>query len=194
MHKQPAIVLLSGGLDSMVAGAIAADTFNVIALTIEYGQPVAERKAALAIADHFGWPKPLCRTHSFNTLFGLDADPTSYFPGRNAIFLALALQQAEIRKAAAVVIGCNQDDAAEYPDCRIGFLKAFEEAAILGTRELAENFGIYAPLVHKTKREVVEEARLRKLPIEKSFSCYRPKKDDPCGTCLACLRRAEALA
>ena len=93
-----------------------------------------------------------------------------------------------------VVMGCNADDAAEYPDCRPAFLRAFESVAHLGSKHLAQNFEIYTPLIAMNKVQIVGQSRKRDLPIELSFSCYRPKGDTSCGKCLACERRAIALA
>lgn len=187
MDKRPrAICLLSGGIDSAVAARMTQHMdFEVIGLTIEYGQPAIEKMAAILIADWLRIDKPLCRIPSFNALPGA----ANYFPARNTIFLSHALQLAEIRDAAVIVVGANKDDYADYPDCRPEYFKAIEATFQIAIRR---NIHIDTPLINMTKAEVVAEAVKLGVPLEKTISCYRPRDRTPCGTCNACKLRRSA--
>jgi 7-cyano-7-deazaguanine synthase len=160
------------------------DDYELIALTIEYGQPVAEKVAAIAIADWLGIKnKPLCRIPSFNAI----KEPSHYFPMRNLIFLAHACQEAERRSARMVIVGANRDDRKDYWDCRPYFFKALQ----LAIRDA--EIEIDAPLVWVSKEEIVKRALQLGVPLEKTMSCYRPQDRTPCGDCNACLLRRRAF-
>ena len=179
-----AIVLLSGGIDSAVAAAMHRSTYRLVKLTVEYGQPVAEKVAAIAIADWLRIPerdRPLCRIPSFNAV----KEPSHYFPMRNLILLAHAAQEAERRNAGTIIVGANADDYQDYWDCRPEFFMAMEHA-------LADpHIRILAPLIYRSKAEIVQYAVELGVPLHKTMSCYRPKDRTPCGECNACkLRRA----
>lgn len=188
VDKRPrAICLLSGGIDSALAAMMAKNQgCEVIGLTVEYGQPAIEKMAAILVADWLEIDKPLCRIMpTFNPMPGA----ANYFPARNTIFLSFALQLAEQRDAAYIVIGANKDDYADYPDCRPEYFKAVEAAFRIACRR---NIDIWAPLVQWTKARIVKEAKLWGLPLEKTISCYKPRDRTPCGKCNACLLRKSA--
>jgi 7-cyano-7-deazaguanine synthase len=183
--KPTAIILLSGGIDSFVAAAMMRRQYELIALTIEYGQPVAEKVAAIMVADWLRIPtrnKPLVRIPSFNAI----KEPSHYFPMRNLILLAHAAQIAEQRGAKALIVGANFDDHCDYWDCRQTFFEKLNH--------VLEPVGIVIeyPLAHCGKAEVVRRALEMKLPLQLTLSCYRPMDRTPCGTCNACLLRKKA--
>ena len=184
--KPTAIVLLSGGIDSAVAAAMHRLEYQLVKLTIEYGQPVAEKVAAIAIADWLEIPerdRPLCRIPTFNAI----REPSHYFPMRNLILLAHAAQEAERRKAEVIIVGANADDYQDYWDCRPEFFLAIEHA-------LADpHIRILTPLIYRTKAEIVRSAIEFGLPLHKTMSCYRPKDRTPCGDCNACKLRRQAF-
>jgi len=207
-----AVVLLSGGLDSMVCTALAREAgFAVIALTIDYGQRHrVEIEAAKAIAAE------LAERHVVLDLdlraFGgsaLTADidvpkdgvgegiPVTYVPARNTIFLSLALGLAEASGAHDLYIGVNAVDYSGYPDCRPEFIAAFRALANLATRAGSEGqgFTIHAPLAGMTKADIAREAARLGLDAGLSHSCYDPLPDGRhCGRCDACRLRAKGFA
>jgi len=206
------VVLLSGGLDSMVCAALAREAgFEVLALTVDYGQRHrVELAAAKAIAErladqHIVLPLDL-------TIFGgsaLTADlavpkdgvgdgiPVTYVPARNTIFLSLALAWAEAAGARDLYIGVNALDYSGYPDCRPEFVAAFEALANRATKAgvEGEGFQVHAPLLHLTKAGIAREAARLGLDAGLSHSCYDPAADGShCGRCDACLLRAKGFA
>jgi len=206
-----AVVLLSGGLDSMVAAAIARERgFAVNALTIDYNQRHrCEIDAARTIARHLGARRhvvlPLdLRQFGGSALTddiavpkdGVDpADiPVTYVPARNLIFLSLTLGWAEAIGAHDIFIGVNALDYSGYPDCRPEFIASFAETARLGTKEGAEGrpFVIHTPLQHWGKARIAEESHRLGLDPAMSWSCYDPTPQGiACGLCDSCrLRRA----
>jgi 7-cyano-7-deazaguanine synthase len=188
MDKRPrAICLLSGGIDSAVAAKLAQQAgYEVIAMSIEYGNPAIEKCCAVMISDWLGTEKPLFKPiHSMNPLPG----PSNYFPARNTIFFGFAIQLAEQRDAAAIIIGANRDDYDDYPDCRPEYIDAFEKMARIALRR---NIQIWTPLIEMTKAQVVKRAVAMGVPLEKTISCYRPRDRTPCGICNACLLRKKA--
>ena len=207
-----AVVLLSGGLDSMVCAALAREAgFSVIALTVDYGQRHrveldAARAIAARLADrHVVLPLDL-------RAFGgsaLTADlpvpkdgvgegiPVTYVPARNTIFLSLALGLAEASGSRDLYIGVNALDYSGYPDCRPEFIGEFQRLANLATRAGVEGggFTIHAPLLHMTKAEIAAEAERLGLDAALSHSCYDPLPDGThCGECDACRLRAKGFA
>lgn len=185
MDPRPkAVVLLSGGVDSAVAAALYRDAFELIALTVEYGQPTAEKLAALAIADWLEVTrKPLCRIPSFSAT----TEPSHYFPMRNLIFLAYAAQEAERCAAKFLIVGCNADDHHDYWDCRSEFLSTMDEVL------KPVGITILAPLIFESKAGVVRIGLTLGVPFDKTMSCYRPRERTPCGECNACKLRAGAF-
>lgn len=210
-NEQPAaVVLLSGGLDSMVCAGLAREQgYRVFALTIDYNQrhrielQRAERIAALVGAErHITLPLDL-RQFGGSALTdtmavpkgGLSDDiPITYVPARNLVFLSLALAWAEAVGSNDLFIGVNALDYSGYPDCRPEFISGFESLARVATKVGSEGgtVRIHAPLQHLSKAQIaLESARLGLDPGE-SWSCYDPLPDGkPCGLCDSCrLRRA----
>ena len=207
-----AVVLLSGGLDSMVCAGIARERgFSVVALTVDYNQRHrieldAARAIAAALADrHIVLPLDL-RAFGGSALtsdIAVPKDgvgkgiPVTYVPARNTIFLSLALGLAEASGARDIFIGVNALDYSGYPDCRPEFIAAFEGLANLATKAGVEGdrFTIHAPLEFMSKAEIAREAERLGLDAALSHSCYDPAPDGrACGRCDACRLRAKGFA
>ena len=207
-----AVVLLSGGLDSMVCAAIARERgFSVIALTVDYNQRhrvelYAARRIAADLADrHVVLPLDL-RAFGGSALTsdiavpkeGVgEGIPVTYVPARNTIFLSLALGLAEASGARDIFIGVNALDYSGYPDCRPEFIAEFEKLANLATKAGVEGdrFTLHAPLQHMTKAEIAREAERLGLDAGLSHSCYDPLADGRhCGECDACRLRSKGFA
>ena len=206
------MVLLSGGLDSMVCAGLAREAgYSVVALTIDYNQRHrVELEAAKAIADalaerHVLLPLDL-RAFGGSALTG-DIDvpkdgvgegiPVTYVPARNTIFLSLALGLAEASGARDIFIGVNALDYSGYPDCRPEFIAGFERLANIATKAGVEGdrFTVHAPLQHMTKADIAREAARLGLDAALSHSCYDPLPDGRhCGRCDACRLRAKGFA
>jgi len=213
-----AVVLLSGGLDSYTAAAIAkSEGFELYALTIAYGQRHAREvesaravARALACARHLELPIDL-RAIGGSSLTSdasvprdrdlsatnVPADiPSTYVPARNTIFLSLALAWAEVLEASDIVIGVNALDYSGYPDCRPEFIRAFESLATLATRAgvEGERFRVRTPLVNLTKAEIIRRGLALGLDYGLTHSCYDPGPDGaPCGRCDSCALRARGF-
>jgi 7-cyano-7-deazaguanine synthase len=209
---KPAVVLLSGGLDSMVCAGIARERgYFVIALTIDYNQRHrveldSARAIAAQLADrHIVLPLDL-RAFGGSALTSDVAVPktgvgtgipVTYVPARNTIFLSLALGLAEASGARDLFIGVNGLDYSGYPDCRPEFIAEFGKLANLATKAGVEGdaFTIHAPLQHMTKAEIALEARRLGLDPAMSHSCYDPLPDGRhCGQCDACRLRSKGFA
>jgi 7-cyano-7-deazaguanine synthase len=209
--EQPqAVVLLSGGLDSMVAAAIAREQgFALNALTVDYNQRhrreiAAAREIAgvLGAVRHVVLPLDLRRFGGSALTDDLavpktglgDAIPVTYVPARNLIFLSLTLGWAEPLGVHDIFIGVNALDYSGYPDCRPEFIASFAETARLATRDGVEGrpFAIHTPLQHWGKARIAEEAHRLGLDPAMSWSCYDPTPEGlACGSCDSCrLRRA----
>ncbi|MEO7635278.1 MAG: 7-cyano-7-deazaguanine synthase QueC [Sphingomicrobium sp.] len=207
-----AVVLLSGGLDSMVCAAIAREHGReVIALTIDYGQrhrielEAARTIAAQLAARHIVLPLDL-RAFGGSALTadvavpkdGIgDGIPVTYVPARNTIFLSLALGLAEASGARDIFIGVNALDYSGYPDCRPDFIAQFEALANVATKAGVEGrgFAIHAPLLDMTKADIAREAARLGLDAAVSHSCYDPGADGAhCGRCDACRLRSKGFA
>ena len=211
-----AVVLLSGGLDSMVCAGIAREQgYSVIALTVDYNQRHrveidAARRIAEQLADrHIVLPLDL-RAFGGSALTsdlavpkdGVGANhqggiPVTYVPARNTIFLSLALGLAEASSARDLFIGVNALDYSGYPDCRPEFIAAFERLANIATKAGVEGqgFTIHAPLLRMTKADIAREAQRLDLDAAMSHSCYDPLPDGRhCGECDACRLRAKGFA
>ncbi len=210
-----AVVLLSGGLDSYTAAAIArAEGHDLFALSVRYGQVHArELEAARAVAASLGVVQHIelavdLAAFGGSALVGdgevprdrpLDdaAIPATYVPARNTVLLSLALAWAEVTAASAIVIGVNALDYSGYPDCRPEYLAAFEHLADLATRAGVEGrrVRIFAPLVRMSKADIVRRGVALGLDYGLTHSCYAP---DPsgraCGRCDSCRLRARGFA
>jgi len=207
-----AVILLSGGLDSMVAAGLAREAgFRLFALTIDYNQrhrvelqAAARIATALNVMRHVVLPLDL-------TVFGGsaltadmevpkggvgDAIPITYVPARNTVFLSLTLGFAEVAQASDIFIGVNALDYSGYPDCRPEFIEAFQKLAALATKAGVEGhpIRINAPLQHMTKADIAREAARLGLDAGMSWSCYDPTPDGRhCGLCDSCRLRAKGF-
>jgi 7-cyano-7-deazaguanine synthase len=212
VSRGKAVVLLSGGLDSMVCAALAREAgFAVTALTVDYGQRHrVELEAARAIAAslaerHIVLPLDL-RAFGGSALTddiavpkeGVgEGIPVTYVPARNTIFLSLALGLAEASGARDIYIGVNALDYSGYPDCRPEFIAAFQKLADMATKAGVEGAGftVHSPLLHMTKAEIAREAGRLGLDAALSHSCYDPLPDGRhCGRCDACRLRSKGFA
>ena len=210
--EKKAVVLLSGGLDSMVCAALAREQgFGVLALTIDYGQRhrveiEAAKQIASSLAErHIVLPLDL-RAFGGSALTGDmavpkdgvgEGIPVTYVPARNTIFLSLALGLAEASEANDIFIGVNALDYSGYPDCRPDFVAEFERLANVATKAGVEGkgFTIHAPLQHLTKADIAREALRLGLDAGLSHSCYDPDSNGlACGKCDACRLRAKGFA
>lgn len=209
------VLLLSGGLDSCTAGAIAkADGYELNALTIRYGQvhareiEAARRVAAsLGVARHLELDVPLSKIGG-SALLGdgaipkdrsLEASdiPSTYVPARNTVFLSLAMGWAEVLRAEAIVIGVNALDYSGYPDCRPEYLRAFERLAALATKAGVEggSLKILAPLLELSKADIIRRGLSLGVDYGLTLSCYDPAPGGkPCGRCDSCRLRARGFS
>ncbi|MBZ5558789.1 MAG: 7-cyano-7-deazaguanine synthase QueC [Acidobacteriia bacterium] len=209
------VVLLSGGLDSYTAAAIArADGFALHALTIHYGQRHArEIESARAVAAALGVTRHLELNLDLRAIGGssLTSDmpvprdrdlgaadiPSTYVPARNTIFLSLALGWAEVLGATDLVIGVNALDYSGYPDCRPEFVRAFEQLANLATRAGVEGatFRVHTPLIALSKAEIITRGIALGLDYGLTHSCYAPDAQGrPCRRCDSCVLRARGFS
>ena len=216
---RPAVVLLSGGLDSTTTLAYALDRgFGVRAMTFRYGQRHAhEVEAARQIAKRFGVREHVLVDIDLRPFGGSalttdlpvpkdrDADemghggiPVTYVPARNTIFLSFALAWAEVLEAHDIFIGVNALDYSGYPDCRPEYIAAFERMANLATRAGVEGntaIVIHAPLIDLTKGEIIELGRTLGVDYSLTTSCYDATSDGrACGRCDACLLRLKGFS
>lgn len=212
-ERPKAVVLLSGGLDSMVTAARALeDGFAVHALTVDYGQRHRlELASARLIAKKLGLASQTEIALDLRAFGGSaltdeidvpktgveDHIPVTYVPARNLVFLALTTACAEAAGAHDVFIGVNALDYSGYPDCRPEFISSFAETARLGTKAGVEGhpFTIHAPLQHLTKADIARECDRLGLDPSWSWSCYDPTPDGlACGSCDSCRLRKKGFA
>ena len=208
-----AVILLSGGLDSMVSAAMAREQgFALHALTIDYGQRhVRELQSARAIADKLGIERhvtlPLDLRQFGGSALTDDIDvpkagvgddiPVTYVPARKLLFLALTTAFAESSGSSDLVICVNAPDYSGYPDSRPEFIASCAETARLGTKQGVEGrpFRIHAPLQHMTKAEIATECERLGLDPSWSWSCYDPTPEgEACGLCDSCRLRRKGFA
>ncbi|HYR54506.1 MAG TPA: 7-cyano-7-deazaguanine synthase QueC [Myxococcaceae bacterium] len=211
--SRPAVVLLSGGLDSATCLAIArAQGFEPLCLSIDYGQRHAiELERAKQIAQAAGAPLRIVSLDlraiggsaltdeipvpkAPETVSGI---PTTYVPARNTIFLSLALGLAEVVGARDIFIGVNAIDYSGYPDCRPEFIRAFESLARLATKAGVEGarFSIHAPLSGMNKAQIIREGVRLGVDYAATHSCYDPAPDGrACGQCDSCRLRRRGFA
>ena len=217
-REKKAVVLLSGGLDSTTVLAIAADAGYVCyCLSFKYGQRQAielekakKSSAKFGAATHLVVDIGLDRIGGSALLSGIEIPkgrsfdameqgiPQTYVPGRNTIFLAYAMAWAEVIGADDIFIGVNALDYSGYPDCRPEYIAAFEKMARLATRAGTEEerlLRIHAPLMHSTKKEIIQLGTALGVDYATTHSCYDPGKDGvACGQCDACLLRLKGFA
>ncbi len=207
-----AVVLLSGGLDSATAAAQAiADGYELIALSLQYGQRhERELNAARDIAAHLGIQKHVVMAVNLGVwggsaltdaaiavpTTGCDSSviPVTYVPGRNTIFIALALSLAEANRAEAIYLGINAVDYSGYPDCRPEYLAAYQQLANLSSKAAiaGQPIRLVAPLITDSKVDIIDRAVRLGVPIAKTWSCYQGE-ELPCGVCDSCRIRDRAL-
>jgi 7-cyano-7-deazaguanine synthase len=217
MAHTPAVVLLSGGMDSATAAAVARQRgFALYALSFRYGQRhAAELSAAERIAVSLGVVRhaivdidlrifggsaltadiPVPKDREPHTIG--EAIPVTYVPARNTIFLSFALAWAEVLGAADIFIGVNALDYSGYPDCRPEFIASFQQLANLATRAGTEEhrtFTIHTPLIQLSKREIIELGRAHGVDYGLTLSCYDPTPaGEACGRCDACQLRLKGF-
>lgn len=212
-NARPAVVLLSGGLDSMVTAGLAREAgYSICALTIDYNQRHRrEIDAARAIAKAMGVARhvvlPLDLRQFGGSALTDDIDvpkggvgtdiPVTYVPARNLVFLSLTLAWAEALGGRDIFIGVNALDYSGYPDCRPEFIAGFQDLARLATKagDGGDEFAIHAPLQHLGKAEIAREAARLGLDAGMSWSCYDPQADGTaCGQCDSCRLRKAGFA
>lgn len=206
MKKELAVVLVSGGMDSCVTAAFAALKYDCAFLHLNYGQKTEQRelKAFQDIADYYAIKQRLVVDIRYFTQIGgsslTDSDirvstadlknkeiPSSYVPFRNANILAIATSWAEVLSARKIYIGAVEEDSSGYPDCRERFFSIFNRLIKEGTKP-ETNIEIVTPLIHLSKKEIVEEAINMKAPLQLTWSCYQ-NNDIACGICDSCALR-----
>ena len=209
LPKSPAVVLLSGGMDSCVCAALAARDCDVAALHISYGQRTEEkeRRSFAAICDRLGIRTRLAvRNEALRAIggsaltdpslavpeshaIGLDV-PVTYVPFRNAHFLSVAVSWAEVLGAEKIYIGAVEQDSSGYPDCRPAYYQAFNQVVRAGTKE--GRIGIVTPLIAMRKSEIVALGLELGAPFDLTWSCYS-REDRACGVCDSCVLRLRAF-
>jgi 7-cyano-7-deazaguanine synthase len=210
-----AVVLLSGGLDSATAAAVAkSEGFDLFALTIAYGQRHrVEIEAARAVAKALGAARHVELSVDLSVFGGSaltdridvpkDRDladagiPSTYVPARNTVFLSLATAWAETVGAQDIFIGVNALDYSGYPDCRPEFIDAFERLAALATKAGVEGgrLRVHAPLIRMTKAQIIRRGLDLHVDYRITHSCYDPDAAGrPCGRCDSCRLRAKGFA
>jgi len=209
MKKEKAIVLLSGGLDSCVATAIAQEKYHVCLLHVNYGQRTVtrEEQAFKDIAEYYKIKNilnvdieylqniggssltdneiPIPDKSSDNKI------PTTYVPFRNANLLSIATAWAEVIGATKIYIGAMEEDSSGYPDCRESFFHSFNKTIEQGTKP-DTHIEIVTPILHKTKSEVVQIGIELRAPFHLTWSCYQ-NEDKACGLCESCTLRINAF-
>lgn len=214
----PAVVLLSGGLDSATTGAIArAEGYRLFALTVDYGQRHRfELEAARRVAQSLAAERHEIVSVDLGRFGGsaltdqiavpLDRDddaiatgiPITYVPARNTVLLALALGYAEVVGAADLFVGVNAVDYSGYPDCRPEFIAAFERLANVATKAGVEGtmqFRIHTPLIEMTKAQIIRRGTELGVDYSLTHTCYAPNESGiACGRCDACHLRLKGFA
>lgn len=213
---RPAVILLSGGLDSTTAAAVARhEGFALYALTFDYGQrhriEIEKAQAvgkSLGVRQHVVVPVELRRFGGSALTNDIPVPksrslaeighgiPVTYVPARNTIFLSFALAWAEVLEASDIFIGVNVLDASGYPDCRAEYIAAYERMANLATKAGVEGhrITIHTPLVEMTKAGIIRTGRALGVDYSLTSSCYEPSADsEACGACDACLLRLKGF-
>jgi len=217
MSGPKAVVLLSGGMDSTTAAAIALSRgFDVHALTFRYGQRhAAEVEAARRVVERLGIRRHVVLDIDLRAFGGsaLTGDlevpkdtpveeighriPSTYVPARNTIFLAFALGWSEVLGASDIFLGANALDYSGYPDCRPEFMQSFQAMANLATRagvEGGHRLTIHTPLIALSKREIIEQGLALGVDYGITRTCYDPSPDEAaCGRCEACTLRLKGF-
>ena len=209
--KPLAVVCLSGGMDSCVTGAIAAQDYRLATLHARYGQRTEGKELACfhALSDHFGAEHRLVVEFPHLRAIGGSSltdralpvregepepgrIPTSYVPFRNAHLLSAATAWGEVLGARAIFIGAVAEDSSGYPDCRPEFYKAFQAVIRRGTRPETD-IRVVTPVIRKSKEAIVRSGQALGAPFDKTWSCYQAE-DEACGRCESCRLRLRAFA
>jgi len=213
-NNKLAVVLVSGGMDSCVTAAIAAQEYEMAFLHVSYGQRTQAREleAFSAIADHYGVKRRLTTDIGYLTEIGgssltdesipvaelgLDeaqgekAIPTSYVPFRNTHLLSIAVSWAEVIGAPRVFIGAVEEDSSGYPDCRKEYYRAFNQLIDVGTKPETQ-IQVVTPLIDMRKSEIVLRGVELGAPLHLTWSCYKNNRK-ACGVCDSCLLRLRAF-
>lgn len=210
MISEKAVILLSGGMDSLVTAAIASEEYELAFLHMNYGQRTEKRelKAFYEIADYYNVSERLIVNIDY--LAGIGASsltdksievskaslnnteiPTSYVPFRNANILSIAVSWAEVIGAKKIFIGAVEEDSSGYPDCREIFYKAFNKVILLGTKPDTD-IKIETPVIHMKKHEIIKWGSVLNVPFKLTWSCYQ-NEDKACGECDSCALRLKAF-
>jgi 7-cyano-7-deazaguanine synthase len=201
-----AVILVSGGMDSLVTAAIANLSYKLSFLHLNYRQRTEKRelKAFNDIADYYKVGEKLVVNVDYLSQIGsssltdrnieiskADLDfngiPTSYVPFRNANILSIAVSWAEVIGSNKIFIGAVEEDSSGYPDCREVFYRAFNKVIELGTKPNT-NISVEIPIIHLKKHEIVKKGIELQVPFELSWSCYK-NKTKACGVCDSCALR-----
>jgi 7-cyano-7-deazaguanine synthase len=209
-HRNRAVVLLSGGMDSCVCAALAVRDHNTAAVHVSYGQLTEERerRSFENICDRLGIrDRLLVRNDALRAIGGsaltdssiavpeahaIDASgvPVTYVPFRNAHFLAVAVSWAEVLGAEKIYIGAVEPDSSGYPDCRPEYYRAFNDVVKAGTKD--GTIRVVTPLIAMRKAEIVRLGLELSAPFDLTWSCYQ-REDRACGVCDSCALRARAF-
>jgi 7-cyano-7-deazaguanine synthase len=209
-QEKLAVCIISGGMDSALAAAMARDEgYGIVAVHFDYGQRTErrERESFRLLAEDLGAVERYEIDVPFFGQIGASAltdhaievptggiepgVPVTYVPFRNGIFLSIATAIAEKHGADALFIGVVEEDSSGYPDCRESYIKAMERAINLGARD-ETHIAIRMPLVHLTKADIVAEALKRGVSLEHTWSCYQDN-DEACGLCDSCRLRLKGF-
>ena len=209
--KERAVILLSGGLDSVTALSLAREQYECYALSFSYGQRHnAELDAATRIAKHFNVAEHKILNIDLGQLGGSaltdktidvpethsDGIPVTYVPARNTIFLSYALAYAEVLDARHIFIGVNAVDYSGYPDCRPEYIEAFSSMANLATKSAVEGnkLTIHTPLIDLTKADIIKQGIINGVDYSMTVSCYSANAyGEACGKCDSCYLRRKGF-
>lgn len=207
--KEKAIILLSGGMDSLVSAVIALRVHIPYFLHVNYGQRTEKKELEVfnRITEYYKADNRLIvDMKHFKQIGGsaltddrIDVPkglnyqgiPVTYVPFRNANLLSIAVSWAEVVEATSIYIGATQEDSAGYPDCRKEFYQVFNDLIRTGTQK--KNIQVITPIIDMKKSEIVRVGIRLNAPFNLTWSCYE-REDIPCGECDSCLRRAKAFA
>ncbi len=209
--EKKAVCIISGGMDSAVAAKIAQDEgYDIVAVHFNYGQrtQLRELEAFRDVCDSLGVMQkyeidlPFFKSVGGSALTdtgiavptgGIEEGvPVTYVPFRNGIFLSIATAISEKEMADGIVIGAVEEDSSGYPDCTEGFLNAFERCADTGTKAETK-ISVFAPLLHKRKKEIVKEGIKRGVDLSLTWSCYQNERI-ACGVCDSCRLRLRGFS
>jgi 7-cyano-7-deazaguanine synthase len=211
MKKNKAIVLISGGMDSLVTAAIAAQEYSLAGLHLNYGQRTEKRelKAFRDICGYYGIKERLVTDITFLAKIGGSAltdksikvpkkglrdktrIPITYVPFRNTHIIAIAVSWAEVIGARRIFIGAVQDDSSGYPDCRKEYFQEYNRLIEKGTKP-GSGIRIETPIIGLTKAKIVQKGIKLKVPFQLSWSCYQ-NEDRACGDCDSCRLRLKGF-